>query len=66
MLDAEANTKIVGTEKISYGYDSDEPVRQYEAVYRKAGCRNFESAIGDLGVQDLSLHESVNIIFEIE
>lgn len=61
-----ANSKIIGTEKISYGYDSDEPVRQYEAVYRKAGCRNFESAIGDLGVQDLSIHESVNIIFEIE
>ena len=66
VLATAANSKIIGTEKISYGYDSDEPVRQYEAVYRKASCRNFESAIGDLGVQDLSIHESVNIIFEIE
>lgn len=61
-----ANSKIIGTEKISYGYDSDEPVRHYEASFRKAACVNMESAIGDLGVQDLSIHESVNIIFKIE
>lgn len=66
ILAAAAGTKVVAAETISYGERDSYSTRSYRCAAKQIDLMEAECAIHDLGVEDLSITETVSIVFEIE
>jgi uncharacterized protein YggE len=65
VLAAAAGTKVVAVENISYGEVDSYSPREYRCAKNMA-LLETACAIQDLGVEDLTVSETVSIVFEIE
>lgn len=61
-----AGSKVVTVDTISYGEENSYSPREYRCASKKMALMEETCAIQDLGVEDLSITETVSIIFEIE
>lgn len=66
VLAAAAGTTVVAVENISYGDIDSYAPRQYRCASKKMTLAEETCAIQDLGVEDLTIAETVSIVFEIE
>lgn len=66
VLAAAAGTKVVAAQTISYGEMDSYSPRNYRCASKNMAMLEETCAIQDLGVEDLSITETVSIVFEIE
>lgn len=66
VLAAAAGSKVIAATTISYGTSRLYATREYACAKHMSADLECSSAIDDLGVEDLTITETVSIVFEIE